>query len=236
MERLHKFIARCGVASRRHAEEMIRDGKVAVNGKAVTRMGVSVDPAKDRVSVEGRRIKPKAAPTYLLLYKPAGVVSTCDDPQRRKTVLDFLPGKERLFPVGRLDFETEGLLLMTDDGELANRLTHPRYQVEKTYLVETAGLLSEEAAAKLRAGVKLEDGMTQPAKLKIDYFSREASRFSLTIAEGRNRQVRRMCEAVGLPVTYLCRTKMGFLDLKGLVPGGYRRLSAREVERLSAMR
>ena len=232
MERLQKFIARCGLASRRKAEELIRDGKVKVNGQPVTQMGFIVDPEKDRVEVGGRRLKPKRSPTYLLLYKPAGVVSTCDDPQGRKTVLDCLPGKERLFPVGRLDFLTEGLLLMTDDGETAQRLAHPRYQVAKTYLVETQGPLTEEKAALLREGLALEDGMTKPAKVAVEYSSKEGSRFSLTITEGRNRQVRRMCEALGLPVVYLCRTRMGFLDLKGLDPGGYRRLSAKEAERL----
>jgi len=211
---------------------MIREGKVRVNDQVVTRMGVSVDPDKDRVVVGGKRLKPKDALTYLLLYKPAGVVTTCDDPKRRKTVMDFLPGNERLFPVGRLDYQTEGLVLMTDDGELANKLTHPRYKIAKTYLVETAGLLTGDKAAALQKGVRLEDGVTQPAKVKIEFFSKEASRFYLTITEGRNHQVRRMCEALGLPVTYLCRTKMGFLDLAGLVPGGYRKLSAREVERL----
>jgi pseudouridine synthase len=232
MERLQKYMARCGLASRRQAEEMIKEGKVKVNERVVTQMGFVVDPEKDRVSVAGRRLAPKKTQTYLLLYKPAGVVSTCDDPQRRKTVLDLIPGKVRLFPVGRLDYDTEGLLLMTDDGNLANRLTHPRYKIAKTYLVETAGLLTEEKAALLQKGILLEDGVTQPAKLKIEYFSKEESRFHLTITEGRNRQVRRMCEALGLPVTYLCRTKMGFLDLEGLTPGRYRALTAREVQRL----
>ena len=232
MERLQKYMARCGLASRRQAEEMIKEGKVKVNEKVVTLMGFVVDPAKDRVSVGGRRLAPKKAMTYLLLYKPIGVVSTCDDPQRRKTVLDFIPGRERLFPVGRLDYNTEGLILLTDDGDLANRLTHPKYKISKTYLVETAGLLNEEKVAILEKGVKLEDGVTQPAKVKVEHFSKENSRFYLTITEGRNHQVRRMCEALGLPVTYLCRTKVGFLDLKGLAPGGYRRLTAHEVERL----
>jgi len=236
MERLQKYIAGCGLASRRHAEEMIREGKVKVNNRVVTQMGLVIDPQKDKVTVDGRRLRPTEARTYLLLYKPAGIVSTCSDPRGRRTVLDLLPGKERLFPVGRLDYHTEGLLLMTDDGELANRLTHPKYKIAKTYLVETAGLITEEKAAQLQKGIKLDDGMTQPAKVKIEYFSKEASRFYLTITEGRNHQVRRMCEAVGLPVTYLCRTRMGFLDLKGLVPGGSRRLKASEVERLKQIK
>ena len=232
MERLQKFIARCGLASRREAEEMIRDGKIKVNHQVVTRMGLVIDPEKDVVVAGGKRLKPKSARTYLLLYKPAGVVTTCDDPQRRQTVVDLLPGRERLFPVGRLDYQSEGLVLMTDDGELANRLTHPKYRISKTYLVETAGLLTDQKAAALQNGIRLEDGVTQPAKVKTEYLSRESSRFYLTITEGRNHQIRRMCEALELPVTYLCRTKIGFLDLKGLTPGGYRRLDAREAERL----
>ena len=232
MERLQKYMARCGVASRRHAEDMIREGRVSVNREVVARMGVSIDPAKDRVAVDGKPIKPAEGLAYYLLNKPAGVVSTCQDPQRRKTVLDFLPVKERLYPVGRLDFETEGLLLLTNDGDLANKLMHPRYEIPKTYLVETAGYITEEKAAALKRGVRLEDGMTKPAKVKIEYFSNEASRFYLTITEGRNRQVRRMCEALGLPVAYLRRTRMGFLDLRSLPPGTYRRLKPAEAERL----
>ena len=232
MERLQKYIARCGVASRRHAETLISEGKISVNGKVVTRPGVVVDPEKDRVIMDGKRLQPNKERTYLLLYKPVGVVSTCDDPRRRKTVLDLIPVKERLFPVGRLDYETEGLLLLTDDGELANKLTHPRYEIPKTYLVETAGRLTEGKEAQLREGIQLEDGITKPAKVSVEYFSNEESRFYLTITEGRNRQVRRMCEAIGLEVSYLCRTHLGFLNLNGLAPGEYRRLKSQEKARL----
>jgi len=232
LERLQKYIARCGIASRRQAEDIIREGKVRVNNRIVLQMGLVIDPEKDKISVEGKFLKPNSVKTYLLLYKPAGVISTCDDPKRRRTVLDIIPIKSRLFPVGRLDFHTEGLLLLTDDGDLANKLTHPRYMIPKTYLVETAGFLSKEKAAMLQKGVLLEDGMTLPAKIRIEYADIESSRFSLTITEGRNRQVRRMCEALGLPVTYLCRTKMGFLDLSGLGRGDFRRLKAHEVKRL----
>ncbi|MCL2165879.1 MAG: rRNA pseudouridine synthase [Clostridiales bacterium] len=235
MERLHKYIARCGIASRRRAEELIREGKVTVNHKTVTGMGVLLDPDKDLVHVDGRRVTVKRNLSYILLYKPAGVVSTCDDPQGRKTVLDFLPDKDRLFPVGRLDYLTEGLLLLTDDGELANRLTHPGYAVPKTYLVETGGYLSGEKIESLRKGVRLEDGITKPAKVKTVYAGAKASRFFLTLTEGRNRQVRRMCEALGLSVTYLCRTKMGFLTLEGLSPGAYRRLDPAETARLKRL-
>lgn len=231
-ERLQKYLARCGVASRRHVEELIRDSKVAVNGQVVTKMGLMVDPDKDRVAVEGKGVKPNKERAYFLLYKPSGVVSSCKDPQNRKTVLDFIPAKERLFPIGRLDYQTEGLLLLTDDGELANRLTHPRYKIPKTYLVIAEGLLTDGKAAALQKGIALEDGLTQPAKLAVDYAGPRKARFSLTITEGRNRQVRRMCEAIGLEVTYLCRTKMGFLDLQGLKPGGFRRLNTGEIKQL----
>ena len=231
MERLQKYIARCGAASRRKAEEMISEGRVTVNESVVTQPGQQIDPEKDRVSVDQKRLRPSKHLT-ILLYKPDGVVSTCDDPQRRKTVLDLIPAQERLFPVGRLDYHTEGLLLLTNDGALANRLTHPRYRVAKTYLVETDSLLSTAQVAALTQGIKLDDGPTQPARVKTEYSDKEGSRFYLTITEGRNRQVRRMCEALGLTVTKLCRTNMGFLNLHGLIPGQYRKLSAEETARL----
>ena len=231
MERLQKYIARCGAASRRKAEEMISEGRVAVNVRVVTGAGLQIDPEKDRVSVDNKRIKPSVNVTFLL-YKPDGVLSTCDDPRRRRTVLDLVPAQERLFPVGRLDYHTEGLLLLTNDGALANRMTHPRYRVPKTYLVEISGLLNAVKATALAQGLMLDDGPTRPAKVEIEYSDKEGSRFSLTIAEGRNRQVRRMCEALGLTVTRLCRTNMGFLDLRGLAPGQYRKLSADEIARL----
>ena len=231
-ERLQKHIARCGVVSRRRAEVLIMEGKVTVNGKTITEMGFLVDPAKDRVAVEGKLIHQKRDKTYMLIYKPAGVVSTCDDPRRRRTVLDLIPPGDRLYPVGRLDYETEGLLLLTDDGELTHKMTHPRYAIPKTYLVEVSGLLSREKAEALQKGVPLEDGLTRPAKVRVEYYSKELSRFYLTISEGRNRQVRRMCEALDLPVIYLCRTTMGPLDLSGLEPGDYRRLKNHEIRRL----
>ncbi|MCL1849507.1 MAG: rRNA pseudouridine synthase [Clostridiales bacterium] len=233
MERLQKYIASCGVASRRHAETMILEGKVKVNNRVITQMGTLIDPDKDKVVIDGKRLQLKKERVYLLLYKPSGYISTCDDPRKRRTVLDLVKDvEERLFPVGRLDYDTEGLLLLTDDGDLANKLAHPRYKIPKTYLVEVEGSLTAEKAAVLQDGVRLEDGLTQPAKVETEYYGKEGSRFSITITEGRNRQVRRMCEALGLPVTYLCRASMGFLDLRGLAPGQYRRLKAQEVSRL----
>ncbi len=232
VERLQKYLARCGVASRRACEELIKDGKVYVNGKKVVKMGFIVDAEKDKVSIDGARITPKAKNTYILLNKPAGVVSTCDDPQKRRTVMDLIPYKQRLYPVGRLDYETEGLLLLTDDGALANALTHPKYEIPKTYQARVSGLLTREKRESLERGLLLEDGATRPAKVKVEYYSKEESGFFLTITEGRNRQVRRMCEALGLPVIGLRRTKMGFLDLSGLDPGKHRHLKTWEVERL----
>jgi len=233
-ERLQKYLSRCGVASRRRAEEMIRDGKVSVNGRTVSKMGFVVDGDKDRVFIEGKPVQPKKGLTYILLYKPAGVVSTCDDPRGRDTVTQLIGGKNRLFPVGRLDYETEGLLLLTDDGELANVLTHPKYGIPKTYRARVAGLLTTEKRDSLKNGLRLDDGMTKPAKVEVEYFSKEESCFYLTISEGRNRQVRRMCEALELPVLSLCRTRMGFLDLAGLQPGKHRYLKKHEIERLKA--
>ena len=235
MERLQKFLARCGVASRRHCEELIAQGKVRVNGKVITEMGSRIDPEKDKVFLEKRQVRPPKRSLYYMLNKPVEVVSTCDDPQGRMTVIDLLPVKERLYPVGRLDYLTEGLLILTNDGELAQKLTHPRNKINKTYLVEVDGLLTDEKAELLRRGIRLEDGVTQPAKLKIEFRGKEISRFYLTITEGRNRQVRRMCSAVGLEVIHLCRIQLAFLRLDGLAPGKCRTLSAEEVERLKKL-
>ncbi|MDR1192767.1 MAG: rRNA pseudouridine synthase [Peptococcaceae bacterium] len=237
MERLQKYLARCGVASRRQAEQMITAGRVAVNGVTVLRAGVSVEPGKDRVSADGRPVVAKAENTYIMLNKPAGVLCTCRDPHGRKTALELLPDQAaRLFPVGRLDWETEGLLLLTDDGELANRLTHPRYMMPKTYLVETPDWLTDEKAQALREGVRLADGLTRPARVVINYRERRrGSRFSLTITEGRNRQVRRMCEALALVVRYLCRVQLGSLTLGDLQPGDWRPLTAPEAAKLKSL-
>ncbi|MEA4893568.1 MAG: pseudouridine synthase [Peptococcaceae bacterium] len=235
MERLQKFLARSGVASRRQCEELIAGGKVRVNGRIITEMGVLIDPEGDKVFLEKKRILPPKQNLYYLLNKPAEVMSTCKDPQGRTTVIDLLPVKERLYPVGRLDYRTEGLLLLTNDGALAAKLMHPRYKIAKTYRVEVDGQLDQEMMEKLKRGIPLEDGMTQPAKVRLDFSCPEISRFHLTITEGRNRQVRRMCAFLGLNVTALCRVQMGFLKLEGLAPGQYRKLSPEEVERLKKL-
>ncbi|MEW6447539.1 MAG: pseudouridine synthase [Bacillota bacterium] len=236
-ERLHKVLARAGVASRRSVEAMVRAGRVRVNGRTVIAPGVKIDPERDEVQVDGkpvslRRLLEKK-PVYLAFYKPAGVVTTLYDPQDRPKVTDFLQGvPERVFPVGRLDYESEGLLLLTNDGQLAHRLMHPRYKIPKTYAVWVLGKVGGEALRRLREGVVLDDGPTQPAAVRVVRRLRGRTLLEITITEGRKRQIRRMCDAVGHPVVKLKRTAIGVLMLKGLKPGRLRKLTEGEVEQL----
>jgi len=233
--RLQKVLSQAGVASRRAAEKLIADGRVTVNGKTILTMGVKVDPGKDEIRVDGRRIKGVSQPRYLLLYKPAGYVTTRSDPQRRRTVLDLLTGvREYVYPVGRLDYDTEGLLLLTNDGELAARLTHPRHGVARTYEARVAGMPDREAIERLRNGIPLDGHRTLPADVVLLNQGRRDRDgvLRLTIREGRNRQVRRMCEAVGHPVQHLKRTRFGTLADRRLKPGEWRELAPREVEGL----
>ena len=233
--RLQKVLSQAGVASRRAAEKLIADGRVTVNGKTILTMGVKVDPGKDEVRVDGRRIKGVSQPRYLLLYKPAGYVTTRSDPQRRRTVLDLLTGvRDYVYPVGRLDYDTEGLLLLTNDGELAARLTHPRHGVARTYEARVAGMPDREAIERLRKGIPLDGHRTLPADVVLLNEGRRDRDgvLRLTIREGRNRQVRRMCEAVGHPVQHLKRTRFGTLADRRLKPGEWRELAPREVEAL----
>ncbi|MFC7442171.1 pseudouridine synthase [Laceyella putida] len=232
MERLQKVLAHAGVASRRHSEELIKSGKVKVNGKVVTQLGVKVDPAQDQIEVNGQLIQQEQKRTFLF-YKPLRVITSMSDPQGRKVVADYFRSvPERIYPVGRLDYDTEGLLLLTNDGELANRLIHPRYEVDKTYVATVKGRPSPAAIEQLRKGVKLEDGWTAPAGVRILSQDDTQTKLQLTIREGRNRQVRRMCDAVGHPVIHLMRTKLAFLTLEGLKRGEYRELTGQEQERL----
>jgi len=233
--RLQKVLSQAGVASRRAAEKLIADGRVTVNGKTIVTMGVKVDPGKDEIRVDGRRIKGVSQPRYLLLYKPAGYLTTRSDPQRRRTVLDLLTGvREYVYPVGRLDYDTEGLLLLTNDGELAARLTHPRHGVARTYEARVAGMPDREAIERLRNGIPLDGHRTLPADVVLLNQGRRDRDgvLRLTIREGRNRQVRRMCEAVGHPVQHLKRTRFGTLADRRLKPGEWRELAPREVEAL----
>lgn len=236
LERLQKYLARSGVASRRAAEELIRRGFVKVNGIVVTEMGTQIDPEQDLITVNGKIVKPEEKKVYLLFNKPLRVVTTLDDPQGRAKVTDFLPEiKERVFPVGRLDYLTEGLLLLTNDGDLAYRLTHPRYQIPKTYLASVQGSVSYQLVRVLEKGVELEDGKTHPAQVRIIKRTPQETLMEITIREGRNRQVRRMCEKIGHPVLSLKRISIGNLELGNLPTGEYRYLSVPEVGALKKL-
>ncbi|MCK9910743.1 rRNA pseudouridine synthase, partial [Microbacteriaceae bacterium K1510] len=218
MERLQKVLAQAGVASRRSCEELITQGRVRVNGKVVLELGTKVDPHADNIEVDGRPIKQEQK-TYILLYKPTGVITSLSDPQGRQVVTDLLTGvKERVYPVGRLDYDTSGLLLLTNDGELANRLAHPSFEIDKVYRARVKGIPTPAKIKQLAAGILLDDGMTAPGEaqlLEVDQAKNQAL-IQLTIHEGRNRQVRRMCEAVGHPVITLARIQVGFLTLHGV--------------------
>lgn len=233
MERLQKILAQAGVASRRKAEGLILGGRVKVNGQVVTLLGTKVDPSKDKVAVDGKPVTGPEKKAYILLNKPAGYVTTVKDPQGRPTVVKLLKGiKERVFPVGRLDYETEGLLLLTNDGDLAYALTHPKYGVEKVYLAQVVGVPGPDKLGKLRRGVSLEDGITAPAKVRRLAIIEGNAVLELKIHEGRNRQVRRMCESIGHPVMKLQRITLGSLTLESLPLGAYRHLKHQEVEEL----
>lgn len=230
--RLQKYIADCGITSRRRAEVMISRGLVAVNGRVVAEQGVKVDPEVDQVVVDGKLLKfnPTADKITLLLHKPVGYVSTMSDPQNRPLVKDLYSGfKERLFPVGRLDINTSGLLLCSNDGALANQLMHPRYKFEKEYRITVAGKFGKNDLALLRKGVELEDGFAKPLQVDLLRSENRNSILTMVIAEGRNRQVRRMLRALDFQVTLLIRTRLAFLNLDGVKKGNWRRLSAAEL-------
>jgi pseudouridine synthase len=233
-ERLNRYLARSGVASRRAADALIASGAVQVNGKAPPRSGMLVEPGSDAVTVHGRPVEPLAPHRYLALNKPEGVLVTARDPQGRPTVFDLLDDEAsgRLFAVGRLDAATSGLLLMTDDGELANRLAHPRHKVAKEYLAVVRGTPSDRELGLLRQGVEIDGRPTQPALVELEGSAGGFSQLRLVINEGRYRQVRRMLEAVGHPVRELTRMAFGPIRLGRLRPGGWRRLRPPEVDAL----
>lgn len=228
--RLAKYLAHAGVASRRASEELIASGRVTIDGVTVRDPARDVDDSHD-VAFDGEPVKGAEPRVVYALHKPAGVVSTASDTHERRTVIDFVPRERRLYPVGRLDAESTGLILLTNDGDLANRLTHPRYEVPKTYRASLAGpALTDRALKALREGVQLEDGMTAPAKVR----RLTPHQLELTIYEGRNRQVRRMCEAIRRPVRQLVRIRFASLELGELRPGRARRLTTPEVAALAA--
>lgn len=234
--RLQKFMASAGVASRRRCEELIAAGLVTVNGRVVTGLGTKVDPLADEVCVSGRKIELPQEKCYYALHKPRGYVTTMRDERGRRSVADLLAGiKGRVFPVGRLDYDSEGLLIVTDDGELAHALTHPRHRVPKTYLAWVDGIPEPQKLKELARGVVLEDGPTAPARVRLLGRRGRTGILEITIHEGRNRQVRRMCEHIGYPVLRLVRTAIGNLSLGSLKPGQYRRLTAAEVRDLKKL-
>jgi 23S rRNA pseudouridine2605 synthase len=231
--RLQKILADRGVASRRKAEEIIEEGRVTVNGVVAT-LGDKADPEKDHIKLDGKLLsQPAGARKYLVLHKPKNVITTLDPEETRPTVRDFLAGvRERVYPVGRLDFDSEGLLLLTNDGELAHAVMHPSGKMPKTYRVKIKGVLEEKDFEKLRRGVRLDDGLTAPAEVRPLEALKQNSWIEMTIYEGRKRQIRRMLQAVGHPVIRLIRTRIDGLSLGSLAPGEMRHLSNNELKRL----
>lgn len=237
--RINKYIASCGVASRRKAEELIISGRVTINGELITELSTTVDETKDIVEVDGVPINQEEKKVYILLNKPEGYITTVKDQFDRPSVLDILKDvEERVYPVGRLDYETSGLLILTNDGDLTYKLTHPKHEVEKTYLAMVNGIISPEEKRRFENGLRIEDYTTAKAKLKIVKADEEKnySVCKITIHEGRNRQVRKMCKAIGHPVRNLRRIQMGRINIRGLEVGEYRNLTEDEVKYLKSVK
>lgn len=233
--RLQKYIAKCGVTSRRKAEELISLGRVEVNGQLVREMGTKVDISRDLVKVDGKLIELDEKKRYILLNKPVGYVTTLDDELGRKTVVDLIKIEERIFPVGRLDRDTEGLLILTNDGDLTHKLTHPSFEIEKTYLAKVEGVPKEEELEEFRRGLIIEGKKTWPAKINLVEKNIGYSILKIRIHEGRNRQVRKMCAEINHPVKELKRIEFGGLKLTGLGLGEYRDLNEQEINRLKKL-
>lgn len=235
MIRLNKYIADCGVCSRRAADKLISDGLVSVNGKIVRELGTTIDESNDSVIVEGRKVEPVSRYRYIMLNKPKGCVCTVSDDKGRKTIFDYVDIKDqRLYPIGRLDYDTEGLILLTNDGALAHKLTHPSHEIPKTYIAKVEGTVGETDLATLRNGITLDGIQLHRSKIKLLETENEGaiSRFEVTIYEGRNRQVRRMFESIGKEVVFLKRAAVGDLRLGGLGRGLYRYLTEKEIDSL----
>jgi len=237
-QRLQRILAAAGAGSRRHCETLIATGRVAVNGNVVTELGTKADPDKDTITLDGKPVGPAQEHVYVLLNKPVGYTSTRSDPHATKTVMELVKGIDAfLYPVGRLDVDTSGLLILTNDGDLTKLLTHPSHEIDKTYVAVVRGRISASTLRQLERGVELEDGQTAPAKARLLGFKAASgeSVVELVIHEGRKRQVRRMLGAVGYPVLRLARTRIGELELGGVKEGGYRFLTKREVVRLNKL-
>lgn len=233
--RLQKYMATCGVASRRACEQLILQGRVSVNGEAVTHLGTQVEE-NDIVVFDGQQIKPAEKRVYIMLYKPDKVISTASDPQGRKTVLDLVDIKQRLYPVGRLDYHTEGLILLVNDGDAAYHLTHPKFEIEKEYLAVIAGGIEREEILKLQAGVIIDGVKTSPCKIKRCGTTEHTTSLSVILHEGRNRQVRKMFEAIGKNVLHLTRMRHGEIVLSGLKAGQWRYLNPEEIAYLENLK
>lgn len=235
LPRLQKILSEMGVASRRRSEELIREGRVTVNGR-VAHIGDKADPSRDHIKVDGRRVTLSASRVYLMVNKPKNIVTTIDDPEGRATVMDLVKSKyPRLFPVGRLDYDAEGFLLLTNDGELAYRLSHPSFEVPRTYRVKVKGKPAPEEIRKLSRGISLTDGPTAPCRVVPLKETDENSWLEMTMHEGRNRQVKRMWEKMGYSVLKLARVRFGGLSLGKLKPGEFRHLRPAEVEKLNRL-
>ena len=232
--RLQKYIADCGITSRRKAEELIKQGKIKVNGQIVHELGTKINPQKDIVLYQDKKIKEKENNIYILLNKPIGYVTTVNDQFKRPSVLDLVKVKQRIVPVGRLDMYTSGALILTNDGDFVYQVTHPKHEIDKTYTVTIKGIVTKQDVELLKNGVKIGDYTTKPAKVKIlkTILENNSSRLEITIHEGKNRQIRKMCEAVGYPVLALHRSKISGIDVKDLPLGKWRFLSKQEVERI----
>ncbi len=233
-ERLQKYLANNGIASRRKCEELISQGRVKVNDKVVTELGTKIDLDQDIVKFDGKEVKPIKKMVYILLNKPIGYVTTADDQFGRDTVLDLVKVKERIVPVGRLDMYTSGALILTNDGDFVYKVTHPKHEIEKTYTVTVKGIVQNSEVEQLRKGVKIDDYITKPAKVKIlkTDTEKDISRLEITIHEGKNRQVRKMCEAVNRKVLALHRSKIGNIGVKDIELGKWRYLQESEVQKL----
>jgi pseudouridine synthase len=231
-ERLQKFLSSAGVASRRQAEKLMLEGRVTVNGKPATELGIKIDPQNDHVKVDGKLVHSERL-SYVLLNKPKGTICTMDDPEGRPKVVDLVRGvKARLFPVGRLDFDTTGALLLTNDGELANQLMHPSHKFPKTYVAKVKGVPTKENLEKMQTGLYIDGKRTAPAEARIMNVKDKNAVIELVLREGRNKQVKRMCQAIGHPVMRLNRPAYGFLAVDGMGPGEWRHLDPQEVELL----
>ncbi len=233
--RLQKFLAACGVASRRRSEKLISSGRVKVNGKTVTRMGIKVNPKTDRVCVDNESVALEERKIYILLHKPKGYITTVKEQFNRKKVMDLVDVPYRIFPVGRLDYNTSGLLLLTNDGELTYKLTHPKFEVPKVYIAKIKGVPTGEKLDNFRNGLNINNCVTAPAKIKVLKKINSDCFVRITIREGRNRQIRRMCSAIGHPVLELKRVKMGEIGIGNLEVGNWRYLNEEETAYLKQL-